>query len=391
MDLFETALEIFKERRFINYDKILPLYICSIGCHMFNYLNKTKKEPMFTSGGLIPDMRAHIFMVTIPGFGKTYTIEQFISDKMGVLSQSEVKTGRIAEVSAAGLVGSIKTTQDGSTITDKGALQRKKEYILCSDEFSMITNSAKQQHSKTLTSVLLTALDGGNVTKDLVGGGIEFVTYSTIWGAVQPAVYELGQGLPRRFLFVVYMPDYHDFMKFRQAADESDNVRTDLRKLLQFKRGVNERFIEIKDKLKHIEFDESFSKWLKQFMLPHYEETLFKRILLGYWIMKLDELPETLVLKLNDEVEDLIRREMKWRLTVQKGVKKIRINEIIRHIEKIEYDNLIKMLLSFSLEYTTIERELMVLESHKFIKISEDRKWVYNLKYKVNGDASKVT
>ena len=382
MDLYNLALEIFKERRFINYDTIMPLYLCSAGCHIFNLENKTRKKPIYTSGGLIPDMRLHMFMVTIPGFGKTYTIDQFISKGSGLFESTELQTGRIGEVTAAGLVGSIKTTQDGSTIHSKGALQRKKEYLLCSDEFSLITQSGKQQHSRTLSGLLLTALDSGNVTKDQVGGGIEFTTYATLWGAVQPAIYELGTGMPRRFLFVIYMPDYADFMKFRDAVDESDNLHLDLKKLLLFKSEFNKKYKEIRNNLNHIEYDPEFAVWLKNFMLPHYEATLFKRILLGYWLMKLDVIPDTLVLKLNDEIKAIIKLEMVWRLEVQKGVEKIRVWEVIKNIKEIDYDALIKMLLSFSLEFGYVERELMILISRKFIKVSEDGKTVTNLRYK---------
>jgi len=381
MDLYNHALDIFSERRFINYDKIMPLYICSVGCHMFNLENKTRVEPIFTSGGLIPDMRLHMFMVTIPGFGKTYTIDQFISKGAGLLEGTEIKTGRIGEVTAGGMVGSIKTTQDGSTVHSKGALQRKKEFILCSDEFSLVTSSGKQQHSKTLSGVLLTALDSGNVTKDQVGGGIDFVTYATVWGAVQPAVYELGTGMPRRFLFVVYMPDYFDFMKFREAVNESDNLNLDLKKVLKFKHEINVKYKQVKENLKHIVYDEEFAKWLKNFMLPHYEAALFKRILLGYWIMKLDIIPETINLTLNDEVKVLIEQEMAWRLEVQKGVKKIRIWDVIKHIKEITYDSLVKMLLSFSLDYEYIEQELMLLVARKFIRYNDDKSIVYNMKY----------
>ena len=236
-------------------------------------------------------------------------------------------------------------------------------------------------HSKTLTGVLLTALDSGNVTKDLVGGGIEFVTYATVWGAVQPAVYELGRGMPRRFLFVVYMPDYDDFMKFRDAVDGSDNLHLDIKKLLEFKHGMNEKVAQVKNNLMHIEYSERFNKWLRQFMLPHYEATLFRRILLGYWIMKLDVIPEVLKLDLNDEVQEVIEQEMAWRLQVQKGVEKIKVWEVIRNIKEMAYDNLIKMLLSFSLEFKYIEQELGILISRKFIKISDDGTIVYNLRY----------
>ncbi len=381
MDLFKLALEIFEERKYINYKKIIPLYLCSLACHVFNLANKTRPAPIYTSGGLIPDMRCNMFMVTIPGFGKTYTIEQFISSHTGLVDSTELKTGRIGEVTTAGMVGSIKTSPDGAVIHTQGALQRKAEHLLCSDEFSLVTTSGKQQHSKTLNAMLLNALDSGNVNKDQVGGGIGFVTYATVWGAVQPAVYELGTGMPRRFIFVVYMPDYADFMKFRDAVDEADNLHLDLKKLLLFRHEFDKKYKDIMEKIQHIEYDPGFKKWMRNFMLPHYEVALFKRILLGYWLMKLDVIPETLVLTLNDEVKQIIEQEMVWRLEVQKGVEKIKIWEVIKNLEEITYDSLVKMLLSFSLDFQFIEKELMMLTARKYIRLNDDGTIVYNLKY----------
>ena len=46
-------MEIFKERKFIKAETIVPTYICSIGCHMFNFMNKHKR--IFTEGDIIPD------------------------------------------------------------------------------------------------------------------------------------------------------------------------------------------------------------------------------------------------------------------------------------------------------------------------------------------------
>ena len=77
LDLYRETLDIFKERKFIKADLILPTYVCSIGAHMFNFANKHNK--FYWYGDTIPDMRLHIFMVTIPGFGKTYLINQFMS------------------------------------------------------------------------------------------------------------------------------------------------------------------------------------------------------------------------------------------------------------------------------------------------------------------------
>ena len=97
--------------------------------------------------------------------------------------------------------------------------------------------------------------------------------------------------------------------------------------------------------------------------------------------MKLDTIPKTLKLELDDTVKQLIEQEMVWRLEVQKGVEKIKIWEVIKHLKEITYDSLIKVLLSFSLDFQFIEKELMMLTARKFISLSEDGTIVYNLKY----------
>ncbi len=377
MDLFRETIEIFKERKFIRADSILPTYVCSIGCHMFNFMNKHKR--VYTDGDIIPDMRLHIFMVTIPGFGKTYLINQFMSKYNGMLMDTDVKTSKIGSLTSSGLVGSIKTTQDGTTVINKGVLQRKANYILGSDEFSNVTTSSKTSHSLNLINDLLTALDDGLMTKDQSGGGLEYETFATVWGATQPGRFELKAGLPRRFVFVIYMPNVQDIYKFRAARRESKDLKLNLNRLLEYKLAINARLQEVNENLKEIVFPKEFFDWINTFFAMHYEDMLYERILLGYWIMKSQKIGERLVLELNDEVKEIIRTQVDARLQAQRGVQKIKIMEVIKYIKKMKYSELLKLLLSFSLEEKYITRDLDALIANHFISVEGGI--VTNLKY----------
>jgi len=377
MDLYKETLDQFKSRMFINAEKLIPTYVCSIGAHIFNLENK--KRTIYTRGGLIPDMRLHVFMVTIPGFGKTYLLNQMMSKGVGLLADTSIKTRKIAEMSAAGLVGTIKSTQDGNVVTHFGLLHKHADSILGSEEFSVITTASKQGHSSTLNMVLLSALDTGEVIKDLSGKGLDYFTFASLWAAVQPARYDLGDGFHRRFLFVVYMPTLADIKALIESMEESNDLVVDFKRLIIFKDEISTRVKEVQDNLKKIKFSPEFYRWIKTKPIMHYEIILYERMLLGYWIMKSETIMETLELELNDEIKQIIDQQIKYRLEVQKGVEKIKIWEIIKFYKEVTLEELVKMLLSFSLAYDYINKSLIALEKLGDIRI--DNGIVYNLRY----------
>ena len=347
---------------------------------MFNFMNKHKQ--IYWDGDIIPDMRLHIFMVTIPGFGKTYLINQFMSKYNGLLKDSAINVAKIGSLTSSGLVGNVKSTPDGQTIINKGVLQRKADYILGSDEFSNITTSSKTSHSANLINDLLTALDDGEMNKDQGGGGMGYETFATVWGATQTGRYELKSGLPRRFAFVIYMPDVSDVYKFRQIRRESKNLRLDVKRILKYKVAIGERFTDIQEVLQRIEFPNEWYDWITTHFATHYEDMIYERILLGYWLMKVDKIPKELVLTLNDEIKSIIMQQIDARLQINKGVEKIKIMEVLKNMEEVKYDELLKLLLTFGLPEKYILSSLDTLIANKFIEIDRKTNMVKNLIYK---------
>ena len=378
MNLYKELLDIFTERKFIRAEETLPTYICSIGSHMFNFMNKHKQ--IYWEGDTIPDTRLHIFMVTIPGFGKTYLINQFMSKYNGLLNESVVNVGKIASLSSAGLVGSVKSTPDGEAVVNKGTLQRQADYILGSDEFSNITTSSKTSHSGNLINDLLTALDDGQMNKGQAGGGIEYETFATVWGATQPGRYELKSGLPRRFAFVIYMPTVSDALKFRKMRRTAKNVRLDVKRILNFKIELKNKKMEIDTRLKSVEFTDEWYDFINKHFATHYEDILYERIALGYYIMKHDVIPENLKIGADEELKRILEQQFAARLTIAKGVDKIKIMDVLDNTKEVKYNELVQILLTFALPEKYILSSLGALQANKIITVKDGI--VYNNSYK---------
>lgn len=343
-------------------------------------MNKHRK--VYYVNRLVADMRLHIFMVTISGFGKSFTLNQFLSRYGGILSGSKIEVGKIASLTSAGLVGSIKSTQDGQTVIHKGVLQRKNNYILGCEEFTNITASQRTSHSSNLIDDILIALDTGEMNKEQSGGGLEYDTFATVWAATQPGRFELKSGLPRRFCFVIYMPDARDVEKFNDNMEEAENIPSDINAILKLREHLDARLIEINN-IKSIKFDKEFYIWMKSNFSIHFEKILYKRIVLGYWLMKLEKVGDNLVLGLNDEVKAIVMQQIEARLHVQKGVDRIKIMEVLKYKKTIPYNQLEKILLSLSLEEKYINRDIAALIANKIITIENGI--VTNLIYDESG------
>ena len=380
LDIYSEIIEIFKERKFIRAEITLPTYICSIGCHMFNFMNKHKQ--IYWEGDTIPDMRLHIFMVTIPGFGKTYTINQFMSKYNGLLHGSTIDVSKIGSLTSAGLVGSVKSTPDGQTIFHKGTLEKKANFILGSDEFSNITTSAKTSHSGNLINDLLSALDDGQMNKGQSGGDVDYETFATIWGATQPGRYELKSGLPRRFVFVIYMPDVGDVYKFRQSRRDAKNVKVDVKKILNFKVELEKRKEEIDTVLEGIVFTDEWYDYINQHFATHYEDILYERIALGYHLMKCETIPKIIRITLDDELKFILEQQFAARLQIARGVDKIKIMEVFKNVKSIKYTELLQLLLTFALPEKYILTSLDALKANKIIKIEDGI--VFNMNYEAD-------
>ena len=184
----------------------------------------------------------------------------------------------------------------------------------------------------------------------------------------------------RHGAFVIYMPTIEDVERFRDSREKSKKIPPDVNRILNLKEAINARVMEV-NKLKSITFDPEYYKWIRSKWSVHYEDILYERLLLGYWIMKSETLEEDLFLTLDDEIKRVISQQMKARLEVQRGVNRIKISDVLRKKQHIHVDELRKILLSLSIEEKIIERDLQVLQANNLIKIDKDSGIVTNTIY----------
>lgn len=369
MDVFKESLDIFRERQFKRVDEIIPIYICSIGCHVFNIMNK--KKQIFWTGDIVPDMRLHIFMVTLPGFGKTQTINQFMDKSNGILVGTKIRGEKIGNLTSAGLVGSIKSNQDGDKISKPGILATRSESILASDEFSNILEASKTSHSGNLINDLLTATDDGLMNKAQSGGSMSYQTYCTIWGATQPGRFELKSGLARRFVFVTYMPSLLDVKEFKLARRKAMNVRLNPVRIGKFRADLDNKIMDINTNLERIEFTDDWYDWLEKQYTTHYEDFLYEKIALGYHIMKTEVIPKVLKIGLTSELKVILLKQFQARSDIARGLPPPKVIDLLNNIKSIKYDEVMHILLTLGLSESYILTSIEILKGNNKISIAD--------------------
>ena len=214
---------------------------------------------------------------------------------------------------------------------------------------------------------MLTALDSGMIRKRLAAGKIEYQTNFTLWTGVQPARYQLSSGLARRFLFLLFIPNFKDIQAFKVNRRLAKNVKTNTLGLQKIKTHINHRFDDIQ-KMKKITFSQDFFAYLDKKNIIHYEEPLYERIALGYWLMKKDVLPTELEIKLDDTVKGLIDNEVGDRMKIKRGTQLAQVWALVQDAQRINEVTLKKHLLDFGMEWSEANDLVITLLKMKWIK-----------------------
>lgn len=359
MNLYKGIMDVMIDRRVVKKDLLMPYFICSIGCHMFNIMNR--KKGVYMEGGLEADTRLHVLNITIPGFGKSYSLKQFLDKKSGLLKGTKIDHTFKASMSTAGLVGTIRSDKDGTPRITEGVAQRESNSIIGIHEFSEITNAMQQNFNAGLDTAFLTLLDDGSVSKDLGGGSLSYESRLTLWPAVQPARYELSGGMGRRFIYLVFIPSKKDIDDFRDNRRRGKMMKLDEELLSKVKKGIDDKFVEIKDCIEGVIFEDNFYKWLDGKRIIPYEEILYERMALGYTIMKTEKLTPIVRVGIDDELKRIMEMQIGFRRSVKRGIDKMQIWEFVKGCKEIEHEELVEYLLEFSLDEKFIKENLNTL------------------------------
>ena len=371
-DVYEAILNELEARNVAYARKFPPYYISSLGCHIFNIMNQQKG--IYTEAGLKVNTRQHIILVTVPGFGKSFWLRQFLENELSLVKGTKIGCTFESQMSEAGFVGTAKFNSEGVAQESPGFCRNESNSIVGIEEFSAISAAVSQNYNAGLDTALLTALDSGMVRKRLAAGKIEYQTNLSLWTGVQPARYELSSGLARRFLFLLLIPNFNDIKQFKLNRRSSKNVKTNTLTLGKLKAAINTRYDDIMKKLEKVEFDRTVYKKLDELDVVHYEEPLYERIALGYWLMKVKEMPKTLTIKMDPTLDALFDNEKGDRFKIKRGTQLAQVWALVQDVGRISELKLKNHLLDFGMDWQDASDLIMTL-----IKL----KWV---KKEVNGD-----
>ena len=224
-DIFNLVETYASDNFFIGVEDKIPVFLCSVGAHMFNVINKGMtchccdedshmptpkgregRHPIYTPMSKLADTRLHILMRGDKGSGKSILIQLFLSEHNGLLYNNEGMNGvgfrtmmGPNSITEAGMFGSVD--EDGN-ITGRPLARELCCGFLGFEEFSSISDAQKKDHSVDMKNQLLTSTDNGRVMKAMKSGWVQYTTLYTLWAGTQPARFELESGLDRRFFII---------------------------------------------------------------------------------------------------------------------------------------------------------------------------------------------
>ena len=367
--MYKDIINLLKHRKVANVEILSPLYICSIGAHIFNLANK--KTKIFTDGALVSDSRLHVIMVTVPGFGKSFMLKQFLDKDIGICGHTDIHPKWAASMTTASFTGTIHSDKEGNPISHKGICEMYSKSIIGIHEFAGITQSMTLHHNAELEDVLLMALDDGMIRKNVVSGEIDYTTSLTLFSAVQPARYNLTSGLGRRICFLVHIPTYGDIENLRHARREARKAKDNTELLSQIRDGINKKLRDVYN-IQNVSFDSTIYDYLEQNHVIPYEEILYERIALGYHIMN-HNITESITVTLDEELTRIFDIQIQDRRAIKEGVDNIQVWRFISGLDSIRKQDLYDALLEFSLDKKQIDAKIRYLVAFKFIKLEGDQ------------------
>ena len=323
----EMILQEMERRRIYKARYLGDLFVASIGAHILNLANQ--EAGFLWYGGELPQIRVHILFIAPPGYGKSFILQTLTFGEYSILKNA-VRTVYAELFTSAGFVGTYRVV-DGETKYIPGLANQASDAIIAVEEFSAIAKAMNATHSQWLDTALLDALDTGYVKKDLAAGSIEYRTFLTLWAGTQPLRVELASGLARRFAFLVWLPRKEERDQLRVMRRRSKGVRPDantLRRLREQIKILNEKARRLID----VEIGEDFYRLMDEWHVPHYEEMIYERIAMGYEFMRGRVENRVLRVRVDEELEMLLRKSMKWRLEAGMGTHLAQIIVLLRDL-----------------------------------------------------------
>ena len=258
-NVFEKTIEFARRNYFVGVEDKIPIFLCSVGGHIFNALNKCSRcdfdpdsplvnqedgdfviencplrhdnIPFYTPMSQLPDTRIHILMRGAKGSGKSILILMFLAEGTGLVYNSNADLGQgfktmmgANSITEAGMFGSV---DEEGEIAGRPIAREMCGGFLGFEEFSSMSDASKKDHSLDMKNQLLTSLDNGRVQKAMRNGWVRYTTRYTIWAGTQPARFELESGLDRRFFIIDIEMTPEKERAYKLAQHKQANMQRD--------------------------------------------------------------------------------------------------------------------------------------------------------------------
>lgn len=332
--IYDLIMQEMADRHLYLHSTYGPFYVASYAMHHFNLENRERVDPEtrnptgpYWIGGKIPDSRYNTLMIAPSGYMKTTYLET-MEDIVGTAGRKLIQKSTMTE---AAFIGTVKDV-NGSDTKKQGIAETHKFDIVMVGEFTAITQAMKASYNLTFAPQLLDVLDHGNVTKDLGGGGIKYVTRMTLWAGVQPSHYELSSGLGRRLCPMIFLPTREDDHALQDLKEKRAGMRKDFEHSKKVISTIAE-WLESFTTIKEVRFPSEVYALHKELNLFQFESEYFDRLLLGYHLAKYGA-SEIVNVKIDNESLRLLNIQKEWRSVIYEGIDSVMILKIIKSILK---------------------------------------------------------
>lgn len=350
-DIFDRVQNFCDENFLVDVADKVPIFICSIGAHMFNAVNKCvmcdfdplnapegafviedcpmrhTDFPIYTPATRLADTRINILIRGQKGSGKNVLLDLFCAEATGLLWNTNGFKGKgfrtmfgANSITEAGMFGSVN---DEGDILGNPLARYMCGGFVCFEEASSLFDASRKEHSVDMKNQLLTSLDSGRVNKTMRSGWVKYNTRYTMWAGTQPARFELESGLDRRFFIIDIVMTPEKELLYKKAQNAQASISPEKRKELiaesiELRKWFINRQEEVfKAKPQGVVFGEGFEQWVLQESVRSFESDLFRRLAIGYTMMKGEWVDkELLIVELDDRLREILENSLKMRRNV---------------------------------------------------------------------------
>ena len=353
-NVFRKTMEFTDRNHYIDVQNKVPIFLCSIGGHIFNCINKCSRcdfdpdsplvdeendfiiencplrhnnPPFYTPMSQLPDTRINLMLRGAKGSGKSVLILMFLAEGTGLIHSGNADMGHgfrtmmgPNSVTEAGMFGSV---DEEGEIMGRPLAREMCGGFLGFEEFSSMSDASKKEHSLDMKNQLLTSLDNGRVQKALRAGWVNYTTRYTVWAGTQPARFELESGLDRRCFIIDIEMTPEKEKQYKESQHIQANMpiedRVELAELsIEIKNWIRKRMEEaVANPPNGVIFDDEVAEWIEHPAVRSYEADLFRRLCIGYHMMQ----PEyrgggPLIITLDPTLESILNTSLEMRRSV---------------------------------------------------------------------------